>query len=162
MDACPVVCVVSGGQTGVDRAALRSARRAGIRLGGWCPAGGAAEDLPDPPGVLALFPELRPTPSADPGERTRWNVRDSDATLVLVRAGVTSPGTDLTAGLARELGRPHLVAGVEDLDAVHAWIAGLPAGTTLNVAGPRGSEAPGIAAQVEHLLGLVLGLDATG
>jgi len=162
MAASPVVCIVSGGQTGVDRAALRSGRRAGLRVGGWCPGGGAAEDLPDPPGVLALFPELRPTPSADPEERTRWNVRDSDATLVLVRAGGTSPGTDLTAALARELGRPHLVADVGDVDTVGAWIAGLPAGTTLNVAGPRESEAPGIAAEVEHLLGLVLGADATG
>jgi len=162
METCPVVCVVSGGQTGVDRAALVSGRRAGLRVGGWCPAGGAAEDLRDPPGVLSLFAELRPTPSADPEERTLWNVRDSDATLVLRRAGGHSPGTDLTVALARERGRPHLVTDVEDVDTVRAWIAGLPAGTTLNVAGPRESEAPGIGAQAEHLLGMVLGIDATG
>ena len=151
-EACGVARVVSGGQSGVDRGALVAARRAGVPVGGWCPDGGVAEDLPDPPGVLALFPDLRPAPSADPEVRTRWNVRDSDATLVLMPEGVESPGTDLTVALAAELGRPHLVVDVEDVTEVRAWLAGLPAGSTLNVAGPRESEAPGIGAEVERLL----------
>jgi hypothetical protein len=147
-----VARIVSGGQTGVDRAALEFGRRAGIPVGGWCPADGRAEDLTEPPGLLAVFPELAPTPSADPRERTRWNVRDSDATLVLVRDDVRSPGTALTAAVAEELGRPCLVAGVDDVDVVRSWLAPLPADTVLNVAGPRESQAPGIQVEAAILL----------
>jgi hypothetical protein len=148
--------IVSGGQTGVDRAALESARRAGVPVGGWCPAGGAAEDLAEPPGVRGLFPELRETPSDDPAQRTRWNVRDSDATLVLIRGAAVSPGTTLTIAVAEELGRPHLVADVLDVPAVRAWLHGLPAGTVLNVGGPRESQAAGIQAEAADLLDVVL------
>jgi hypothetical protein len=147
-----VARIVSGGQTGVDRAALEFGRRTGIPIGGWCPAGGRAEDLAEPPGVLATYPELEPTPTADPDERTRWNVRDSDATLVLVRAGVDSPGTELTVAVADALGRPCLVADVGDLPSVRAWLDTLPADAVLNVAGPRESEAPGIGAEAGTLL----------
>jgi hypothetical protein len=148
--------IVSGGQTGVDRAALEHGRRCGIPIGGWCPAGGWAEDLAEPPGVLARFPELEATPSRDPRERTRWNVRDSDATLVLSREGARSPGTALTVEVAEELGRPHLVADVEDVAAVRAWLATLPAGIVLNVAGPRESQAPGIQHEAGMLLAVVV------
>jgi hypothetical protein len=144
--------IVSGGQTGVDRAALEFGRRAGIPIGGWCPARGWAEDLVEPPGLLAAYPELHPTPSLDPRQRTRWNVRDSDATLILVRHGAASPGTGLTIDIAEELGRPHLVADVRDVDAVRAWLAALPAHAVLNVAGPRESHAPGIDAEAGALL----------
>ena len=70
--------IVSGGQTGVDRAALDAALALGMRCGGWCPAGRWAEDGPIDP----RYP-LRETPSGDPAQRTEWNVRDSDATLIL-------------------------------------------------------------------------------
>jgi hypothetical protein len=148
--------IVSGGQTGVDRAALEFGRRVGIAIGGWCPAGGWAEDLAEPPGVLALFPELRPTPSSDPAERTRWNVRDSDATLVLTRGGVTSPGTALTVSIAEELGRPHLVVDVVDVDAVRDWLDGFTDPIVLDVAGPRESQAPGIHEDARALLDAAL------
>lgn len=118
--------IVSGGQTGVDRAALEFGRRVGVPIGGWCPAGGWAEDLPDPPGLLAEFPELDETRSSHPAQRTRWNVRDSDATLVLVRGEVSSPGTAATITFAEDFGRPHLVADVEDVVAVRAWLVDLP------------------------------------
>lgn len=136
----------------MDRAALEFGRRTGIPIGGWCPAGGRAEDLTEPPGLLALFPELTPTPSDDPRQRTAWNVRDSDATLALVRSAVDSPGTAGTVAFAEELGRPHLVADVHDVPAVRAWIAELPPGTVLNVAGPRESQAPGIQEEAGRLL----------
>jgi len=148
--------IVSGGQTGVDRAALEFGRRVGIAIGGWCPAGGWAEDLAEPPGVLALFPELRPTPSSDPAERTRWNVRDSDATLVLTRGGVTSPGTALTVSIAEELGRPQLVVDVVDVDAVRDWLDGFTDPIVLDVAGPRESQAPGIHEDARALLDAAL------
>lgn len=150
--------IVSGGQTGVDRAALEFGRRVGVPIGGWCPAGGWAEDLPDPPGLLAEFPELDETRSSHPAQRTRWNVRDSDATLVLVRGEVSSPGTAATITFAEDFGRPHLVADVEDVVAVRAWLVDLPAGSVLNVAGPRESQAPGIQAQASALLDAVADL----
>jgi hypothetical protein len=79
-----MVNILSGGQTGVDRAALDAAIERGIACGGWCPKGGWAEDMPRPPGVLALYPMLQETPLGDHVQRTEWNVRDSDALMVLL------------------------------------------------------------------------------
>ena len=70
--------IVSGGQTGVDRAALDWALARGFPCGGWCPAGRLAEDGPIP----AEYP-LTETPAAESSQRTEWNVRDSDATLIV-------------------------------------------------------------------------------
>ncbi|HEY0903789.1 MAG TPA: putative molybdenum carrier protein [Marmoricola sp.] len=151
-----VAWLVSGGQTGVDRAALEVGRSLGIPVGGWCPAGGWAEDLTEPPGLLAVFTELVETPSADPEQRTEWNVRDSDATLVLVRRGVRSPGTAYTLGVVERLGRPSLVADVGDPGPVLTWVTGLPGDAVLNVAGPRESQAPGIHGEARALLESVL------
>ena len=151
-----VTRIVSGGQTGADRAALDAAFALGLPYGGWCPPGGWAEDLTEPPGLLRRYPLLRETPDEDVSVRTRWNVRDSDATLVLTRGGVTSPGTALTVEIAEELGRPHLVADVADVDAVRAWISGFVTPLVLDVAGPRESEAPGIQAAATAVLGGVL------
>ena len=67
----------SGGQTGVDRAALDTARKYGIEICGWCPKGGWAEDYSSPPGLLAEYPELKETPSAGTSQRTRWKRRGS-------------------------------------------------------------------------------------
>jgi hypothetical protein len=129
--------VVSGGQSGVDRAALDAAIACGVPYGGWCPHGGAAEDVTD---VRVPYPCLRETPLADVSQRTSWNVRDSDATLV-VTDGSGSPGTDLTVACAQRLGRPLLVAA--DVADVLAWLPGPAEPMTLNVAGPRASEWPG-------------------
>jgi hypothetical protein len=71
--------ILSGGQTGVDRAALDVAIARAMPYGGWCPRGGWAEDFSDSPGLLATYPHLRETPSRDPAQRTDWNVRDADA-----------------------------------------------------------------------------------
>lgn len=134
----PRLRIVSGGQSGVDRAALDVALELGVPCGGWCPAGRAAEDGPIP----SRYP-LRETPSAEPAQRTEWNVRDSDATLVLCR-GEPAGGTSLAVECARRAGRPFLLVDpATDLpSAVAAWIedGGF---AELNVAGPRESEAPG-------------------
>lgn len=74
--------VISGGQTGVDRAALDVALELGLPCGGWCPAGRRAEDGPIP----ARYP-LTETAGADYVERTRRNVVEADATLVLCHGG---------------------------------------------------------------------------
>jgi len=144
--------VVSGGQTGVDRAALDAALALGVPCGGWCPRGRRAED-----GRIDIRYPLQETPSRDYAERTEWNVRDSDGTLILTR-GVPHGGTALTLEIARRLGRPALVldlATVRDTRAVRDWLAreGI---RILNVAGPRESAAPGIHPDALALLQIVL------
>lgn len=76
--------ICSGGQSGVDRAALDIGRKNHIKICGWCPKGGWAEALPSPPGLLTEYPELKETPSAGTFQRTRWNMRDADAILTLM------------------------------------------------------------------------------
>ncbi len=152
-----MVRIVSGGQTGPDRAALDVALRLGIGYGGWCPRGGAAEDLPRAPGLLARYPALRETPARDPAVRTAWNVRDSDATLVLRPDGCASQGTDLTTRAARDLGRPLLVTTPDSVAEIARWLAGFGPDLVLNVAGPRESEAPGLYAAARATLLAVLG-----
>jgi hypothetical protein len=126
-------------------------------IAGWCPAGGWAEDLPDPPGLLARYRELRPTPSDDPAVRTAWNVRDADATLVIRPSAATpSGGTELTVATARALVRPLLVTDGSEVAGVLAFLDGIGHGLTVNVAGPRESEAPGTYARTLDLLRDVL------
>jgi hypothetical protein len=117
--------IVSGGQSGVDRAALDAAIARGIPYVGWCPKGGWAEDFSDPPGVLARYPLLQETPSADPAQRTEWNVRDSDACLILGDVGgvAVSKGTALTGDLAACYAKPLLVVDIGAADAVERIMA---------------------------------------
>lgn len=145
--------VVSGGQTGVDRAALDLALELGLERGGWCPRGRRAEDGQIP----ARYP-LRETESPDYPVRTERNVRDSDATLVL-HGGRKGRGTALTARCARKLGRPLMEVDLRRPPAaatLREWLAARGV-RTLNVAGPRESEAPGIGIRAAALLREVLG-----
>ena len=147
--------VISGGQTGVDRAALDVALALGLACGGWCPRGRAAED-----GPIDLRYPLRETAGADPAQRTRLNVRDADGTLILA-PGEPSGGTALTRRIAIEMGKPHLVidpaqAPAEDACAeIRRWIDDHDI-NVLNVAGPRESECPGIYGQARRLLTALL------
>ena len=104
--------LLSGGQSGVDRAVLDVALAHGIDYGGWCPQGGWAEDFPERPGVLTKYPRLQETPLADPAQRTEWNVRDADACLIIVDAGglEASRGTALARDLAHNYRKPVFVA----------------------------------------------------
>ena len=132
--------IMSGGQTGVDRAALDIALELGIPCGGWCPKGRRAED-----GMIPERYPLEETPSTAYPERTEWNVRDSDGTLVLT-LGRPDGGTALTVGLARRLKKPCRVVQLvddPDIDGVRSWIEAKDI-HILNVAGPRESENPGI------------------
>lgn len=148
--------IVSGGQTGVDRAALDAALALGIDRGGWCPKGRKAEDG----AVPAAYP-LTETESGDYDERTELNVRDSDATLVLKR-GELEGGTRLTAALAEAMGRPCLVVDLDaapDAAAAHAvadWLERTRP-RVLNVAGPRESARPGIHEAAAAFLAAALG-----
>jgi hypothetical protein len=135
----------SGGQTGADRGALDAARSLGVPITGWCPLGGLAEDFPEPPGLLLPYPELRETPDRDYYQRTTWNVRDSDATLILLPHDVvTSPGTLFTIEVAHEYQRPCCVLDHVDVASAIAWLEGLGDSLDLNVAGSRERFYPGI------------------
>lgn len=132
--------IISGGQTGVDRAALDAALELGIPCGGWCPRGRLAED-----GRIPMCYPLRETPNPDYRTRTEWNVRDADATLVLAW-GPASGGTQLTINLAQWLDKPLLVidlAAGPGPEAARAWLAD-GGFAVVNVAGPRESSSPGI------------------
>ncbi len=145
--------VVSGGQTGVDRAALDVALELGFPCGGWVPRGRLAED-----GRISPIYPMRETESRSYAMRTRLNVRDSDATLILTR-GEPAGGTALTVDCARSLRRPHLVvdlAGEVDLRAVHEWLDRHEV-RVLNVAGPRESTPPGIYRTAVDVLRELLG-----
>ena len=153
--------IISGGQSGVDRAALDVALELGIAYGGWCPNGGWAEDFVTPPGLLAKYAGLKETPLADPAQRTEWNVRDSDAVLILVDAGGldASKGTALAQRLTERQGKPLLVVDLAAPDVVERttiWLRALPADLRLGIGGPRESEAPGIHARAAAFLRAVL------
>ena len=129
--------IVSGGQTGVDRAALDWAIRARILHGGWCPNGRIAED-----GLIPPKYKLKPTPSPDYNERTELNVRDSDATVIFSEHLVLSGGSAATAVFCAKWKKPclHLVA--EALTASEAGVrlqqfVNRKRVRILNVAGPR-------------------------
>lgn len=156
-----IAYIRSGGQTGADRGGLDAARDAHVAICGWCPKGGLAEDLPDEPGVLALYPELRETPTDSYVERTAWNVRDSHATLIVAPAGLEpKSGTEMTARFAMSYGRPLLVVmGPEDLPQVRLWLEGVGRGITLNVAGPRESKLPGIYETTRAIVSKLLSQD---
>lgn len=155
------VRIISGGQTGVDRAALDAAIELGIPYGGWCPKGGWAEDLTEPPGLIARYAALKQTPLADPSQRTEWNVRDADRLMILVEGkGLTaSRGTRLARVSAVRRGKPHIVV---DLDApasvpqARAFIGKEEGALTLCIAGPRESEAPGIYVKARTFLRTLL------
>ena len=132
--------MISGGQTGVDRAALDIGLALGLAVGGWCPKGRLAED-----GVIPDRYPLVETPEYDYEARTFRNVEDSDGTLVL-NQGTLDGGTALTADYARQIGKPCLVVALEEgIDPVtfRAWLAEHRI-TVLNVAGPRESKRPGM------------------
>jgi hypothetical protein len=151
--------IVSGGQTGVDRAALDVALELGLPCGGYCPRGRRAED-----GAIPARYPLQELASREYPPRTARNVRDSDGTLILHRGALTG-GTALTLRLAREGRRPHLVldlaAGGSDAESVRGWIEAEGI-RVLNVAGPRESETPGIHGQAAALLRAVLGFLSPG
>jgi hypothetical protein len=148
----PVRRVVSGGQTGVDRAALDVAIELGLDHGGWCPAGRRAED-----GPIDERYRLKETDSAEYAVRTERNVLDSDATLIIC-PGEPTGGTVLTRRLARRHAKPVLVVSPTVGGAAQAARKWLIDGAVevLNVAGPRESSSPGFGKLARAFLARVL------
>ena len=139
-----IAFIRTGGQTGVDRAALDFARKYNIPIVGWCPKNGWAEDMLCAPGIRALYPELKETTEEDVSQRTKWNVRDSHATLLISpKNSILSRGTNLTKQTAKEYKRPYLeVKNAEDIDKIIDFLNKLGNELTLNIGGPRESECP--------------------
>lgn len=153
MSSIVIERLLSGGQTGADRAALDWAIARGIAHGGWCPRGRRAED-----GPIAPRYALIETPSRDYEQRTRWNVRDSDGTLVISRGNTLTGGSAYTARCAERLGQPclHVRPGADDPQAIRAFLERHRI-RTLNVAGPRASTEPQIYDYVTEVLERVFG-----
>lgn len=153
--------IVSGGQTGVDRGALDAALDRGSPCGGWCPEGRTAED-----GIIPGRYPVEELPGAGPDQRTRRNVTDSDASLI-VTCGTPGGGTAETLRQALLQGRPCHVADLEAageaavLAAVQAWLSGLRV-RVLNVAGPRASQWPQGGEAARRLVGALLDSHAAG
>jgi hypothetical protein len=147
--------IVSGGQTGVDRAALQWALAHRVPHGGWCPKGRKAEDGPIP----SRF-KLKETPNSSYSVRTLWNVRDSDATVIFSRTRTLAGGTKQTAIFARKLRKPclHLIRSVGVNDAAKQLKAFVKEQqvSVLNVAGPRASDQPYLARFVKAVLSRTL------
>ena len=140
--------IVSGGQTGVDQAALAMASEAGLCIGGWCPNGGL-----DANGVYVLhtYPMLKQASTSDPNERTMLNIDNSDGTLIIVPhyplPDSIVDGTRLTIDYAKKQQKPYLIISLsnksEAIDLILYWI-GQHNIRVLNIGGPREASSPGI------------------
>jgi hypothetical protein len=147
--------IISGGQTGVDRAALDAAIAVGLDYGGFIPEGRKAEDGP----VNASYIKLRELPQATYKGRTEKNIEDADATLIFTRGRPTN-GTAHTIKYARALQEYTLIVDLTDADVtpvtpvIQAWLRSIQL-RVLNVAGPRESKSPGIYDKVLEILTVV-------
>ena len=131
--------IISGGQTGADQAGLEWAIRHGVAHGGWCPKGRRSED-----GPISSAYELVETPKATYLQRTEWNVRDADATVIFTLDPTLDGGSRRTADFAEKISKPwiHIRAGVHP-----RYLASFLTKhgvKTLNVAGKRESVQPGV------------------
>jgi Circularly permutated YpsA SLOG family len=152
--------IVSGGQTGADRAALDFAVEHGIPHGGWCPKGRKAED-----GQINGRYQFQETPSSDYVQRTEWNVRDTDGTVIFTVNATLSGGSKRTAEFAKKQNKPclHLLAqgGREKAQQRLRDFIRQHGINVLNVAGTRASKEPDVGAFVAETLKLALLEDAS-
>ena len=143
--------IISGGQTGADRAALDTAIKFNMPHGGWVPAGRKAED-----GVIPPVYHMDEMPTDDYARRTEQNVRDAQATIIIAR-GPLEGGTLLTRELALTLNKPLCHIDLDDMDEFQAammlqdFLRSYPV-QVVNIAGPRASRDPGIYWSVKGIL----------
>ena len=148
--------IISGGQTGVDQAALQAAIDSGLEHGGWCPPGRTCES-----GIIPVQFKLKETPEEkDPSapdiprsQRTIWNVRDSEASLIFVAKDQRDKGTELAISTSEKFGKPYLVVDPENANAsrIIKWIRKNKI-EVLSVGGPSESTSPGIYTHVYQIL----------
>lgn len=147
--------IISGGQTGADRAALDFAIQSGIPHGGWCPLGRTAED-----GIIPDQYQLQEMSQGGYRQRTRQNIMDSDGSLIL-NTGVLDVGTFATVAFAKQLKKPYLLIDFDDPDVdaeitqTKLWIEDHSI-EILNIAGPRESKRPGIYEKTQSFLNMIL------
>lgn len=144
--------IISGGQTGADRAGLDAARKLGLEYGGALPRGRKTEN-----GILSSeYTGMRETDSPDYRERTFENVRDADATLIFYLREITG-GTELTRRTTDWIGRPCLLIDLErtgqdeTVRIIRTWLKKARP-KILNIAGSRESGAPGIYKKTYRIL----------
>lgn len=143
--------LIGSGQSGVDRAALEWGLANGYQVGGYCTRGHQAEDGEIPIGLWAHLQAV----CSDYSERTRRNVAESDATLILWAGEAMSPSSRLALETAERLEKPHVSEILPPADpaacdevarrvaeTLREWAAG--GVRVVNVAGTRESKAPGI------------------
>jgi hypothetical protein len=133
--------IISGAQTGVDRAALDAARKLQLPYSGWIPKGRWAEDGR----ISNEYLNMKETPSSQAGQRTEWNARDSDGTLIIL-CGTAEGGTLNTIEMAQKYKKPYFVLDIlknQEVDAIIEWIIKNNI-RELNFAGPRESKIKGI------------------
>lgn len=140
--------IVSGGQTGVDRAALDFAIKRGIAHGGYCPKGRRSES-----GRISDKYSLVETSSSDYPMRTAMNVQHSDGTLIITR-GHPEGGTRKTVSICLERNKPRFIVDLQHKLKVQEFVEWVRQNNirTLNVAGPRESKQSGIGKQAQHAL----------
>ena len=155
----------TGGQSGADRASMKFARDQNIKLVGWCPKDGWAEDYPDPPGILDDWPQFAQTPSKEPILRTEWNIRDSNCCLVFnANDGNTSSGTDAGMEFFTKYSISYIYLDLDEkkdvlAEKIRAWLNSLfgdDEKIVLGVGGPRASEYDGVEDIVYEVLELSL------
>ncbi|GGI82681.1 putative molybdenum carrier protein [Legionella impletisoli] len=139
--------IVSGGQTGVDQAALLIASELGLEVGGWCPKGGLDENGDS---ILEKYESMEEASTSVPDERTKLNIRDSDGTLIIVPKWPLperiKDGTILTIEDAKRQEKPYFIVDLSsnpDIHAVLEWATSHDI-KVLNIGGPRESNSPGI------------------
>jgi hypothetical protein len=141
--------IVSGGQTGVDRAALDWALSRGVECGGWCPKGRKAED-----GQISTKYPLVETPSVHYEQRAEFNVRDTDGTVVISTGPELRGGSKKSVEFAVRYNKPclHIHSGQSDAGQSLRDFVSDNEIATLNVAGPCESEEPEVGTLVKAVL----------
>lgn len=137
------IIVRSGGQSGIDRAALDAARFLNIKITGFVPKGGLAEDYLPPKSLLNDYPELKETDSTDVNVRTELNVLNSDLTLIFGDINKSS-GTKLTWELCTKHCKTAIIVDSMSPEELYNKVQKLDKFNDINIAGPRESEEPGI------------------
>lgn len=142
--------IISGGQTGADRAALEVAILHGFPHGGWCPKDRKAEDGP----IDAKY-QLTETPSTNYLQRTEWNVRDTDGTIIFTIAKVITGGSMRTIDFAKKHQKPYLHVSKGESKLPESEVTDFIKQhdiKLLNIAGSRESKEPGINEWVQQVL----------